>query len=329
MSQTLHIQVAINHAPEAIFRALTESSTLTTWFAEYADVSIPDSRYNFWGRFTPETPDYEQGKHPLLESTLNRSFKYGWRFHSEDTNVQIILEPLGEQTVVVIQQTALAESPAYPVHANEDFWFLSLENLRRFLDGKSIVRCDFSGAKTGDIQHTIEINGTPEAVFDTLIRPEQLNRWIASNASVEPYVGGRYDYGWNGAGPVKILELVPNEKLATLWPSHSDTTDGGGDTIVTWTLEESGGKTRLTIIHSGFASDADTEGLQWGWLNFSNWIRSIVEYGDAWQPPVSKLREGTESYYSAAINAAQAALVMVEAADNNQTQDKTEPLASQ
>lgn len=329
MSQTLHMQVAINHAPEAIFRVLTDPAILPSWFAEHADVSIPDKRYDFWGRFTPDGPNREQGHHPLLEITTNRLLKYRWRLKGEDTEVKIVLEIRGEQTIVVVQHTIFAESPSYSIHGYEDFWFLSLENLRRFLDDKPIARCDFTGPKTGNIQHSLEIDGTPEAVFDVLLRPDQLNRWIASNAVVEPYVGGRYDYGWNGVGPAKILELIPNEKLAMLAPSHSGTTDGSGDTIITWTLEESGGKTRLTIIHSGFAPDADTEGLQWGWLNFTNWVRSIVEYGDEWQPPVTKLRDGLESYYAAAISAAQATILMIEETTNNRPDAQKEPRSAE
>jgi hypothetical protein len=92
--------------------------------------------------------------------------------------------PREDQQIVVVRQ----EQPAY-----EDFWFLSLENLRRHLDGKPPVRCDYSQSMLGDIHHTIEIDAPPEAVYETLIKPEQLNRWIASNASVEPQIGGNYD----------------------------------------------------------------------------------------------------------------------------------------
>jgi uncharacterized protein YndB with AHSA1/START domain len=312
MSQTMHIQVAINHAPEAVFRALTDTAALTKWFAEYADVSLAEKHYDFWGRFTPETPDRENGRHPLLAVEPNQALKYRWQLSGEATVVEMRLMPKGEQTIVVMQQSEFSQAGQYNTHTYEDFWFLSLENLRRYVDGKPTVRCDFSAVTTGDIHHSLEIDGSPEAVFATLIRPDQLNRWIASNATVEPYVGGRYDLGWNGAGPTKILEIVPNEKLVILAPQEANSPYGSGDTIVTWTLEASGGKTRLTIAHSGFAADAETDGLQFGWLNFMNWIRSLVEYGEEWQPPTVKLREGLEPYYAAAISAAQAAIITLE-----------------
>ena len=233
----------------------------------------------------------------------NHRLKFGWHLRDEDTIVEINLIPREQQTVVRVEQENVAPSLDISVYTFEDFWFLSLENLRRHIDGKPVsVRCDFSAIKPGDIHHEIEIDGPREAVFAALIKPEELNRWIANQATVEPEVGGRYDFGWQGGGSVKILELVPNEKLAIFWPEETDT-------VVTWTLAESGGKTRLTLVHSGFAPDQRTDGLQAGWLNFMNWIKSLVEYGPAWQPPTLKLRPDLEPFYAASIVEAQTGLI--------------------
>jgi uncharacterized protein YndB with AHSA1/START domain len=205
--------------------------------------------------------------------------------------VSIHLEARDDHTVVSVKQDGVPRSHDISSYTFEDFWFLSLENLRRHSDGKPPVRCDFSKPMLGDIRHTVEIDGTREAVFETLIKPEQLERWIASHATVEPHIGGRYDFGWNVAGPQKILELIPNEKLAYSWP------EGDEETIVTWTLEESGGKTRLTLIHSGFAANKHTGGINAGWLNFASWIKSIVEYGAEWKPAFIPLTDQTRPFY--------------------------------
>jgi uncharacterized protein YndB with AHSA1/START domain len=274
------------------------------WFAEYADVSLAEKRYDFWGRFTPETPDREQGRHPLLEVETDRHLTFGWRLGGEDLLIEINLIPRGQETVVSLAQKISAASPPEGFNPFEDFWFLSLENLRRYLVGKTApVRCDYSAIKPGDIHQEIEIEGPASAVFAALIKPEELNRWIASQARVEPKVGGHYEVGWQMSGSLKILELVPNEKLVTRLLDESAT-------VMTWTLAESGGKTRLTLIHSGFAPDAPTDGLQSGWLNYMNWIKSLVEIGPAWQPPTLKLRPGLESFYPASIAKAQGELVL-------------------
>ena len=84
--------------------------------------------------------------------------------------------------------------------------------------GRDVVRCDFAAIRDGDISHSLLIDGSPDDVFGALILPDQLDRWIASSAMVEPVVGGRYELGWEQGGPVKILELVPTRASAILWP---------------------------------------------------------------------------------------------------------------
>ena len=124
----------------------------------------------------------------------------------------------------------------------------------------------------------IDIDAAPEAVFETLIDPEKLKRYISGEPTVEPEVGGKYDFGWDDGGPVKVLELVANEKLSYQWEYEHEP-----ETVVTWTLEGSGGKTRLTLVHSGFAAKRDMGDYHIGWMHFLNRIKFLTELGDAWQ----------------------------------------------
>ena len=303
MTELLHVQIALKAKPKAIYTALTDN--LADWFAEHADVSTAEKRYDFWGRFTPGTPSHEEGHHPLLAYEPDTHLRYEWRGHSFDSIVDIQIISRDGGNIVVVQQG----NPNNPSHdigfsTDEDFWFLSLENLRRHLDGKAPVRCDYTRSMLGDIQHTVEIDAPPDTVFEVLIKPEQLDRWIASHATVDAREGGQYDLGWGqGAGGQKILELLPDKKLS-LEGDYGDL-----KTVLTWTLEGSGGKTRLTLVHSGFAPDQNTGGLQTGWLNFMSWVKSISEYGDDWQPAIKRLQAGMESYYPASFNIAQTDLI--------------------
>lgn len=308
--KTLHIQIALQATPERIFEALTTAEHLEKWFAEKVDIALSENRYDFWGRFTPGTPTEENGKHPLLSYEVNKSLKFQWHYDSVETTVSFIIEQRGTTTYLLLTHDVMLNSHDIRQIYFADFWFLSLENLRRYLDGREIVaRCDFSAIKPGNFSHMIDIDAPPEDVFGALIRPDQLNRWIASNATVEPVVGGKYDYGWKTGGPVKILEIKPNEKLTIAWPDTDPDSQQPIDTVVAWTLEGSGGKTRLTIVHSGFAPNTRTDGLQAGWLNFINWIKSMLEYGSVWQPPYVRLSIGSESYYAASIVAGQVDLI--------------------
>jgi hypothetical protein len=65
-------------------------------------------------------------------------------------------------------------------------------------------------------------------------------------------------------GPLRILELVENERLVTDWP------DWRGDRSVplqkiTWLLESIGEQTRVTLIHSGFVRATDMSDYPFGW----------------------------------------------------------------
>ncbi|MEO8612607.1 MAG: SRPBCC family protein [Chloroflexota bacterium] len=302
MTELLHVQIALKAEPEAIYQALTDN--LADWFAEHADVSAAEKRYDFWGRFTPGTPTREEGQHPLLAYEAGKHVNFEWRSRSFESIVDIqIIARDGGNTVVVQQGNPNNPSQDIGFSTDEDFWFLSLENLRRHLDGKAPVRCDFSQSMLGDIQHTIEIDAPPSTVFDVLIKPEQMERWIASHATVEAQVGGQYDLGWGQAE--KILEFLPDKKLS-LEGDYGDL-----KTVLTWTLEGSGGKTRLTLVHSGFAPDQNTGGLKTGWLNFMSWVKSISEYGDDWRPAIKRIQPGMESYYPASFNIAQSDLITV------------------
>ncbi|MBZ0286887.1 MAG: SRPBCC domain-containing protein [Anaerolineae bacterium] len=301
------VQIDIQASPTRVFSALTTGTAVTAWFAEHADIDLNERRYDFWGRFTPEAPNRDAGRHPLLTVETNSALKYSWHVYDADTTVAIRLVPRGEKTIVAV--THAVEKPgALPVSrfSFEDFWFLSLENLRRYLDGrKADARIDFTDeAMKGDIQHTIEIDAPASTVFAILIQPEHLNRWIASNASVEPVKDGAYSFGWAVDSPMKILEIEPDQKLSYSWSPMP----GESGTVVTWTLEESGGKTRLTLVHSGFAPDQHP-GEYAGWRNYQNWVRSLAEYGAAWQPPIVPLPQGWESIYAASIRDRQHELI--------------------
>jgi len=170
---------------------------------------------------------------------------------------------------------------------------------------RAVVRLDYAADMRGDIQHSVVIDAEPEAVFRALIEPEQINRWIASNAVVEPRVGGHYDLGW-GMGPELIVDLVHNERLVL---TDEESPDGPPPTVKTWTLASSGGRTTLTLVHSGFAPDTDNSGLYKGWLSYMSWLKSMVEPGPSWRPPLRPLTPELASFYPASIAAHQADLL--------------------
>lgn len=285
MENLVRIQITLPAPAKTIFHALMDANALTAWFCEFAAISPQAQAYDFWGRYTPEAPaDQLAGHHPITRWTENRQLAYRWMLNDIESHVLFKLLPRQGESVLTLRHSAPKDAMLTNGWQLRDFWFLYLENLRAYLGGKPVTaRVDFSSPMQGDIHHEVLIDAPPATVFETLIRPDQIDRWIAQGASVEPTQGGNYSFGWMG---MKILEIVPDKKL-----SVSPTYDNHGVAEITphaftWTLAESNGKTRLTFVHSGFAPDESNESAYLGWLSYINRLKGIAEWGATWQHPL-------------------------------------------
>ena len=88
MENLARIQLKLKATPEQLFHALIDSKALTAWFCEYADISLNDNAYDFWGRFTPDAPANQQaGHHPLTLLQENRHIAYQWRLYDVESHV--------------------------------------------------------------------------------------------------------------------------------------------------------------------------------------------------------------------------------------------------
>ena len=303
MDELYRLQVTIAANPASVYNALTSAEALESWFAERAEVDLPARRYDFWGRHTPETPDREQGRHEIIAAEQDSLLRFSWPIEGVITEVEYRLHPgegASNLTTLIVTHTGCGKDTSAPC-TPEDFWFLALENLRRHVEGRTVnARFDFNTLNSEeDIRHEIEIDAPVDVVFSKLIEPAELNRWIAYDAAVEPKVGGTFDLGWGEGLSSKILEIDPPSKLVHGW---------GGSQIVTWTLEGSGGKTRLLIVHSGFDAGS-VPGERLGWLNFINWIGSMSEVGPSWQSPLCLVNKDFPMFYPRSMNDRQSELL--------------------
>ena len=305
---SIRMQIVLTAEPERVFKALTDSNAVRAWFSEYAEIDLSKNQYDFWGKFTPTAPDREGGKHPIVEHVPGELLAYRWRTGGHDTRVTFRLHPHDTGTLLSLRQVPDGEDGSEQAVA-EDFWFLSLENLRRYLDGKACdARIDFTNPMRGDIHHETEIDASAHRVWQVITDPNELNRWIASDAHVQLEKGGQYSWGWiqdgNDFSAAKIIEIVPDQKLALEDPPGMFPYA----TVVTWEMKENNGKTWLTFTQSGFEADQDVSGIYKGWRTFVNWVRSVSEYGAAWLPPIPALNPDAFGY-PASISSAQDQIV--------------------
>lgn len=290
MMQHSHTTVELPFPSAAIYRAWTTETAVKFWLTPCARIDIAQGIFELWGPALPEAPTAPATR--LIQTRDNELLEFAWRVRGGEGTVRIELTARGESTHLSLRTTlpAMQTGMAHP----HDFFSTAIENLRRHLAAGAPAWFPQYGTQTeGDPSLSIEIEAAPEQVFDALINPAQLNRYIGPNATVEPRKDGRYTYGWQGGGPIKILDIETNRKLSFNW-HYPHEGEEMPETVVTWTLEGSQNRTRLTLVHSGFARKRPADDYRSGWMKYMNSMKSMLELGPLFT--ASRL-EGVEGNY--------------------------------
>jgi len=147
-----------------------------------------------------------------------------------------------------------------------------------------MAQVDMASADREDLDEILKIDmhrdldAPRERVFEALTIPEQVAQWwgpavnMVDGAEVEPKVGGRYIVNMSGENGEdfsmrgRITELSPPEKLVIEFTRTFE--DGSSrSTLLTLTLTEQGGGTRLRLLHTGFANMELRDGFNGGWAH--------------------------------------------------------------
>ena len=127
----------------------------------------------------------------------------------------------------------------------------------------------------------------PELIWRTLTTPELIGRWLkmipegfAATVGTEFTMRTTPAGAWDGVIRCKVLEAIPNRRLAFAWTGGDAANVGYGsllDTIVTWTLTPVDGGTRVHLVHSGFVLPHNESAFR----NMSGGWKGVVERIDA------------------------------------------------
>lgn len=284
MTDVLHLQAHINAPAAKVYEALTTSSALCTWLAEYAEVSIADDRFDFWG---PTTPHGFNPNQRLLEALPNHLLRIEWTLDGKPTTVEFGITEKQGTSIVSLKQDGLPtlEELMSPkgrrdgLHSMHTFWGLALANLAEFVEGRPLApKVDFRPERDAEIRISVEISASPSAVFDPLTDPERIKNWFGWEVDIDPRVGGTTTFGSEG----RIVEFVPNQVFAYI--------DGFGATT-RWQLEASDKTTKLMLIQGGYSEDEWDSAAQHeaGWLGSLAELKRMHELGDAWTPLTTEL----------------------------------------
>lgn len=273
-----------------VFQALTTEHELKDWFAEHARVEPRvGGAFRFWGRHTVGTPAAQDAKGTITAFEPDARLAFDWSVCGVPSAVTITLtaeeSEQGPRTRVAIQHELHGQlDQPRPKELIDDWWRFTLGNLMAHTTGHGrVLRPDFADASP-EIRLSMTVDAPREAVFRALTEPDALRDWMgAPDPVVELRVGGRYELGWKytvdgkevEGGPMRILDVVPNERLAVSWP------DWRGDPSVptqsiTWLLETEGAGTRVTLVHSGFLRTVDFSDYPFGWGHFMSELARVA-----------------------------------------------------
>jgi len=114
-------------------------------------------------------------------------------------------------------------------------------------------------------------------VFEAWTKPEHLNRWCCPTGFTLPFSEGEIRTGGSFKTCMRspegqdhwlsgtYREITPPERLVFTHAWHDENGERGHETVVTITLKEEGGKTRLTLHQAFFTSKAARDGHESGW----------------------------------------------------------------
>ncbi len=104
------------------------------------------------------------------------------------------------------------------------------------------------------IEKKVTLNAPVQKVWKAITDPRELEKWMMMTTTFEAEKGKEFTFkadpteGWDGVFHCKVQEIIQNKKIVFTW----DTGFINAETIVTIELKENGGKTNLTLIHSGW-----------------------------------------------------------------------------
>ncbi len=275
--------------PERVFQALTDEAELTRWFAEHVEVELqPGGEYRFWGKHTYCAPTRAQSSQKVLGVEAPRLLSFSWRLEDRDSEVtlELALDAATPGSTMLKGQHHFPDAPPVvrALDFIDDLWRMNLANLRAHLAGGADVCLPDFADPLSRLRQTLLINAPRHQVFEALLTPDILDRWIAARATVEPHVDGLYSFGWKydvrgkevAGGPTRILELVENTKLVTDWPNWRGDPERPIQRV-TWLLEPIGDQTRVTLIHEPFERTIDFSDYPQGWAHWLGQLKRQVE----------------------------------------------------
>jgi uncharacterized protein YndB with AHSA1/START domain len=133
------------------------------------------------------------------------------------------------------------------------------------------------------------IDASPETVWEFLVDPEKIVRWMGTSATFDVRPGGSYRLdvipGHIASG--EFVEIDPPHRLVYTfgWEPGSGSSVAPGSTTVEFELAPEGEGTMLRFTHRGLASAESAASHATGWEHYLERLAIVAAGGDAGVDP--------------------------------------------
>ena len=118
-----------------------------------------------------------------------------------------------------------------------------------------------ANAMRTSLHQEIELNATPERIFNVLLDSKQFATFTGMPATIDPSPGGAF-HTFGGLVEGRNVELIPHQRIVQAWrPTHWDP---GVYSIVHFELKAASSGTALVLDHTGFP-EGEFDHLDPGW----------------------------------------------------------------
>jgi uncharacterized protein YndB with AHSA1/START domain len=148
-----------------------------------------------------------------------------------------------------------------------------------------------STAETAFLQRELQIDASPETVWEFLVDPDKATRWMGLSATFEARPGGVYRCdvipGHTASG--EFVELDPPRRLVFTfgWEPGEDGPSAvpPGSSRIEIQLEPDGAGTRLTFTHRDFPGPGAAKQHEVGWDHYLGRLVTAASGGDPGADP--------------------------------------------
>jgi uncharacterized protein YndB with AHSA1/START domain len=108
----------------------------------------------------------------------------------------------------------------------------------------------------GSIEREIQVDASPEVVFEVVSRPEHVSQWWTDDAKLDATPGAVGELVWGDRAHVEAMKVVaadPPRLFSFRWCYPDGAVDDSAESLlITFELTPSGTGTRLRLTETGF-----------------------------------------------------------------------------